>query len=200
MHAIQYLAWCGSEFAFAITSLEETLEEDTLQDHTPCTETPEDEHPAQEEQEAWNLEDVELELLDSNCVAKPHCNKEGELKPEVPSAQGNCQHDPLVPSSAQGPVIDAEERALLNLLKFDNRGPRGSRWNGPGCPRRFVSLVDWPKRGEDEKERRKDRFKKRTRLERNSSMLERLQSCLNRAEAQKKTVASLDTVEAVEGE
>ena len=96
-------------------------------------------------------------------------------------------------------VIDAEERALLNLLRFDNRGPRGSRWNASAVSRRYVTLVGWPKRGDEERMKHRDRVKKRARLEKTNSMLERLQSCLNRAEAHKAAAASLDSAKALEG-
>ena len=123
--------------------------------------------------------------------------EELEAKPEGLSPQTGCAN--CLPNN-QGSLIDAEERALLNLLKFDNRGPKGSRWNAPGVSRRYVTLVEWPKRAdESDKDKHKDRIKKRARLEKTSSMLERLQSCLTRAEAHKAATASLDSAKALEG-
>lgn len=173
---------------------DETLEEETLQNLLPCSEAPQEEQPAQHEQDAWSVEDVQLEFFDINCA--PEQREEGERKPEVPPSQTSCAN--CLPTN-QGPVIDAEERALLNLLKFDNRGPRGSRWNGSGVSRRYVTLVEWPKRGDEEKDKHKERVKKRARMEKTSSMLERLQSCLSRAEAQKAATVSLDRTKALEG-
>jgi len=172
---------------------DETLEEETLHDLLPCSEAPQEEQPAQHEQDAWSVEDVQLEFFDINCA--PEQREEGERKPEVPPSQTSCAD--CLPTN-QGPVIDAEERALLNLLKFDNRGPRGSRWNGSGVSRRYVTLVEWPKRGDEEKDKHKERIKKRARMEKTSSMLERLQSCLSRAEAQKTATVSLDRTKALE--
>ena len=139
------------------------------------------------------MDDVELEFFDINCVTEQR--EEVEPKPEVLSTQTSCSN--CLPTN-QSPLIDAEERALLNLLKFDNRGPRGSRWNAPGVSRRYVTLVEWPKRG-DESDKHKDRIKKRARFEKTSSMLERLQSCLTRAEAHKAAATSLDSAKALEG-
>lgn len=169
-----------------------------MQDLVPCSESPQEEHAAaqQKEQEAWDVDDVELEFFDINCVTEQR--EEVEPKPEVLSTQTSCSN--CLPNN-QSPLIDAEERALLNLLKFDNRGPRGSRWNAPGVSRRYVTLVEWPKRGdESDKDKHKDRNKKRARLEKTSSMLERLQSCLTRAEAHKAAAASLDSAKALEGD
>lgn len=126
----------------------------------------------------------------------PEQREEVEQKQEVSSSQPGCAN--CLPTN-QGPVIDAEERALLNLLKFDNRGPRGSRWNASGVSRRYVTLVEWPKRGDEDKDRHRERLKKKARMEKTSSMLERLQSCLNRAEAHKAATASLDSAKALEG-
>jgi len=167
-----------------------------LQHLVPCSESPQDDHATaqQEEQEAWDVDDVELEFFDINCVTEQR--EEEEPKPEVLSTQASCSN--CLPTN-QSPLIDAEERALLNLLKFDNRGPRGSRWNAPGVSRRYVTLVEWPKRG-DESDKHKDRMKKRARFEKTSSMLERLQSCLTRAEAHKAAAASLDSAKALEGD
>lgn len=173
---------------------DETLEEDALQDLLPCPETPPDEEPAQPDQDAWSVEDVHLEFFDINCM--PEQKEKAEQKPDV-SPQTGCTN--CLPDN-QGPIIDAEERALLNLLKFDNRVPRGSRWNAAGVARRYVTLVEWPKRGDEDKVKPKDRYKKRVRMEKTSSMLERLQSCLNRAEAHKAAAASLDSAKALEGE
>lgn len=167
-----------------------------MQDLVPCSESPHEEQEAaqQKEQEAWDVEDVELEFFDINSMTEQR--EEVEPKPEVLLAQQNsCAN--CLPNN-QSSLIDAEERALLNLLKFDNRGPRGSRWNAPGVSRRYVTLVEWPKRG-DESDKHKDRVKKRARLEKTSSMLERLQSCLTRAEAHKAAAASLDSAKALEG-
>lgn len=58
-------------------------------------------------------------------------------------------------------------------------------------------MVEWPRRGDD-KDKHKERIKKRARLEKTSSMLERLQSCLTRAEAHKAAAASLDSAKALE--
>ena len=63
-----------------------------------------------------------------------------------------------------------------------------------------MSVVEWPRRGDDDKDKHKERIKKRTRLEKTSSMLERLQSCLTRAEAHKAAAASLDSAKALEGD
>lgn len=169
---------------------------DTLQDLVPCSEIPQEEQAAaqQKEQEAWDVDDVELEFFDINCVTEQR--EEVEPKPEVLSTQTSCSN---CPPTNQSPLIDAEERALLNLLKFDNRGPRGSRWNAPGVSKRYVTLVEWPKRG-DESDKHKDRIKKRARLEKTSSMLERLQSCLTRAEAHKAAATSLDSAKALQGD
>ena len=176
---------------------DETLEEETLGDLLPCSDGPQEEEPAQHDQDAWSVEDVQLEFFDINCMPEQR-GEEVERKTEVPSApQGGCAN--CLPTN-QGPVIDAEERALLNLLKFDNRGPRGSRWNATGVSRRYVTLVEWPKRrDEDKTDKHKDRLKNRARMEKTSSMLERLQSCLNRAEAHKAATASLDSAKALEG-
>lgn len=173
---------------------DETLEEEALQDLVPCSESsPEEQAAQQKEQEAWDVEDVELEFFDINSVTEQR--EEAEPKPEPLSTQTSCSN--CLPNN-QGPLIDAEERALLNLLKFDNRGPRGSRWNAPAVSRRYVSVVEWPRRGDDDKDKHKERIKKRTRLEKTSSMLERLQSCLTRAEAHKAAAASLDSAKALE--
>ncbi|KAL9982066.1 hypothetical protein ACROYT_G010856 [Oculina patagonica] len=176
---------------------DDTLEEEALQDLVPCSESLHEEQEAaqQKEQEAWDVEDVELEFFDINSMTEQR--EEVEPKPEVLLAQQNsCAN--CLPNN-QSSLIDAEERALLNLLKFDNRGPRGSRWNAPGVSRRYVTLVEWPKRGdESDKDKHKDRVKKRARLEKTSSMLERLQSCLTRAEAHKAAAASLDSAKALE--
>lgn len=167
-----------------------------MQDLVPCSESTQEEHEVQQkEQEAWDVEDVELEFFDINGITEQR--EEVEPMPEVLSMQTSCSN--CLPNS-QSPLIDAEERALLNLLKFDNRGPRGSRWNAPGVSRRYLTLVEWPKRGDEEKDKHKDRIKKRARLEKTSSMLERLQSCLTRAEAHKAATASLDSSKALEGE
>lgn len=171
---------------------DETLEEETLHDLSPCAESSQEEQPAQCDQDAWSVEDVQLEFLDISCV--PEQRDDNERKSEVSSQTGCANCLPV----NQGPVIDAEERALLNLLKFDNRVPRGSRWNASGVSRRYVTLVEWPKRGDEEKDRQ--RYKKRARMERTSSMLERLQSCLNRAEMQKAAAAaSVDSAKSLEG-
>ena len=170
---------------------DETLEEETLHDLSPCPESSQEEQPAQCDQDAWSVEDVQLEFLDISCV--PEQREENEPKSEVSSQTGCANCLPV----NQGPVIDAEERALLNLLKFDNRVPRGSRWNASGVSRRYVTLVEWPKRRDEEKDRH--RYKKRARMERTSSMLERLQSCLNRAEMQKAAAASVDSSKSLEG-
>ena len=181
-------AWCFLS--------DETLEEEALQDLVPCSESsPEEQAAQQKEQEAWDVEDVELEFFDINSVTEQR--EEAEPKPEPLSTQTSCSN--CLPNN-QGPLIDAEERALLNLLKFDNRGPRGSRWNAPAVSRRYVSVVEWPRRGDDDKDKHKERIKKRTRLEKTSSMLERLQSCLTRAEAHKAAAASLDSAKALEGD
>ena len=162
-----------------------------MRDLLPCPESPQEEQPAQPDQDAWSVEDVQLEFFDISCM--PEQREELGRKQEVSSQTGcaNC-----LPAN-QAPVIDAEERALLNLLKFDNRVPRGSRWNAPGVSRRYVTLVEWPKRVEEEKDRHK--YKKRARMDKTSSMLERLQSRLNRAEVQKAAAASLDSAKALEG-
>ena len=171
---------------------DETLEEETLHDLSPCAESSQEEQPAQGDQDAWSVEDVQLEFLDISCV--PEQRDDDERKSEVSSQTGCANCLPV----NQGPVIDAEERALLNLLKLDNRVPRGSRWNASGVSRRYVTLVEWPKRGDEEKDRQ--RYKKRARMERTSSMLERLQSCLNRAEMQKAAAAaSVDSSKSLEG-
>ncbi|KAK2574347.1 E3 ubiquitin-protein ligase TRIM37 [Acropora cervicornis] len=171
---------------------DETLEEETLHDLSPCADSSQEEQPAQCDQDAWSVEDVQLEFLDISCV--PEQRDDNERKSEVSSQTGCANCLPV----NQGPVIDAEERALLNLLKFDNRVPRGSRWNASGVSRRYVTLVEWPKRGDEEKDRQK--YKKRARMERTSSMLERLQSCLNRAEMQKAAAAaaSVDSAKSLE--
>lgn len=180
---------------FNCTFSDETLEEEALQDLVPCSESPPEEQAShQKEQEAWDVEDVELEFFDINSLTEQR--EEAEPKPEPLSNQTSCSN--CLPSN-QGSLIDAEERALLNLLKFDNRGPRGSRWNAPGASRRYVSVVEWPRRGDD-KDKHKERIKKRARLEKTSSMLERLQSCLTRAEAHKAAAASLDSAKALEGD
>lgn len=172
---------------------DDTLEEETLHDLSPCADSSQEEQPAhaQCDQDAWSVEDVQLEFLDISCV--PEQRDDNERKSEVSSQTGCANCLPV----NQGPVIDAEERALLNLLKFDNRVPRGSRWNASGVSRRYVTLVEWPKRGDEEKDRQ--RYKKRARMERTSSMLERLQSCLNRAEMQKAAAAaSVDSSKSLE--
>ena len=175
---------------------EESLVEETVPDLLPSSESPREEQAAhhKDQGDAWSVEDVQLEFFDINCM--PEQREEVERKPEVTSSQTSCSN---CLTTNQGPVIDAEERALLNLLKFDNSVPRGSRWNASGVSRRYVTLVGWPKRGDEDKERHRDKVKKRTRMEKTSSMLERLQSCLNRAEAQKAAAASLDRAKALEG-
>lgn len=175
--------------------IEESLVEETVPDLLPSSESPREEQAAhhKDQGDAWSVEDVQLEFFDINCM--PEQREEVERKPEVTSSQTSCSN---CLTTNQGPVIDAEERALLNLLKFDNSVPRGSRWNASGVSRRYVTLVGWPKRGDEDKERHRDKVKKRTRMEKTSSMLERLQSCLNRAEAQKAAAASLDRAKALE--
>lgn len=68
------------------------------------------------------------------------------------------------------PVIDAKERVLLNLFKFS------------GVSRGCVILVEWPKRRNDDMDRK---LHEDSRMERTTSMSERLQSSLTRAEIQK---------------
>ena len=127
---------------------DETLEEETsLHDLSPCPESSQEEQPAQCDQDAWSVEDVQLEFLDISCV--PEQRDENGPKSEVSSQTGCANCLPV----NHGPVIDAEERALLNLLKFDNRVPRGSRWNASGVSRRYVTLVEWLKCGDEGKDR-----------------------------------------------
>ena len=63
--------------------------------------------------------------------------------------------------------------------------------------RGHVTFVEWPKRGDEVKDRQ--RYKKRAQIERTSGMLERLRSCLSRAEMQKAAAASVDSSKSVEG-
>ena len=77
-------------------------------------------------------------FLEMICVAEQR--GENERKPEI-SSQAGC---------APSPVIDAEERALLNLLKFDIRVKRRSRWNSSGVSKRCVILFEWPKCGNED--------------------------------------------------
>ena len=81
-------------------------------------------------------------FLDMICLAWQR--GENERKPEISSHAG----------CALSPVIDAEERALLNL-KFDSRVRRRSRWNLSGVSNRCVILVEWPKRGNEEVDRKR---------------------------------------------
>ena len=82
-------------------------------------------------------------FLDTICVAEQR--GENERKPEISSHAG----------CALSPVIVAEERALLNLLKFDSRVRRISRWNASGVSKRFVILVERPKRGSEDVDRKR---------------------------------------------
>ena len=184
-------------FACILVSVEALEEEAVTPECLPSSESPQEEQPApphKDQNEAWSVEDVHLEFFDINCM--PEQREEVQAKPDGSSSQASCA---TCHSTNQGPVIDAEERALLNLLRFDNRGPRGSRWNASAVSRRYVTLVGWPKRGDEERMKHRDRVKKRARLEKTNSMLERLQSCLNRAEAHKAAAASLDSAKALEG-
>ena len=82
-------------------------------------------------------------FLDTICVAEQR--GENERKPEISSHAG----------CALSPVIVAEERALLNLLKFDTRVRRISRWNASGVSKRFVILVERPKRVSEDVDRKR---------------------------------------------
>lgn len=113
-------------------------------------------------------------FLDTICVAEQR--GENERKPEISSHAG----------CALSPVIVAEERALLNLLKFDSRVRRRSRWNASG-----VSKNCGPSAG---MKRYTESDMKTARMERTTSMLERLQT---RAEIQKATVASVGSTKAL---
>ena len=110
--------------------------------------------------EVWNLEDVQLQIMEENEAEEspPHCAASSRAAVPEPSAS----------------VIDPEERALLNMLSFEPRGPRGVRWgNSPQKASRDAS-----------KATDQDKAKRRARLEcRTSGMLEKLQHCLTRAES-----------------
>ena len=101
--------------------LVEALEEEAVTPEClPSSESPREEQPApphKDQNEAWSVEDVHLEFFDINCM--PEQREEVQAKPDGSSSQASCA---TCHSSNQGPVIDAEERALLNLLRFDNRG------------------------------------------------------------------------------
>lgn len=133
--------------------------------------------PCQGEREVWNLEDVEVQLVEEKEVQEP----QAEL------AASSCQCPELSFS-----VIDPEERALLNLLSFEKRGPRGLRWSGSNSPRKVTS--------NSSRVTERDRAKRRARLEcRNIGMLERLQHCLTRAETRSSS-STLENLKALEGE
>ena len=86
-----------------------------MQNLVPGSESPQDDHATaqQEEQEAWDVDDVELEFFDINCVTEQR--EEVEPKPEVLSTQASCSN--CLPTN-QSPLIDAEERALSDLFKY----------------------------------------------------------------------------------
>lgn len=118
-------------------------------------------------------------VLEMICVAEQR--GENERKPEI-SSQAGC---------APSPVIDAEERALLNLLKFDSRVKRRSRGTRLACPRGASYLLSGPSAG---MKTCTESDRKTARMERTSSMSERLQT---RAEIQKAAVASVDSIKAL---
>lgn len=129
----------------------------------------------EEDEEGWTLDDVELELVE------PIMQKDDtqEDRSEAGAATGT-NKDKLS-------FFEPEARVLLNLIKLSESG---SRWNTPS--RKTMSLIDVPRAEEKAASRRRARY------ERCSSMLEKLQSCLNRAEA-KSSAAALESVKQLEG-
>jgi len=130
----------------------------------------------EEDEEGWTLDDVELELVE------PILCKESDLQEDrdQASAATGTNKDKLS-------FFEPEARVLLNLIKLSESG---SRWNTPS--RKAVSLIDVPRAEEKAASRRRARY------ERCSSMLEKLQCCLNRAEA-KSSAAALESVKQLEG-
>ncbi|XP_031553349.1 E3 ubiquitin-protein ligase TRIM37-like isoform X1 [Actinia tenebrosa] len=137
----------------------------------------------EEDEEGWTLEDVQFEILDSNIEEK----KDEEKKERQAEAQSETN---ATSSSNTLSFIEPEARVLLNLLKLSESG---SRWKtSSGSTRKAVSLIDMPRAEE------KAASKRRARYERCSSMLEKLQSCLNRAEAKSTAIAALGSMKHLE--
>lgn len=140
-------------------------------------ETQEEEEEEDEEEEGWTLDDVEFELVEP--VMEKETLDQQEDRNEAGAASGTAK-DKLA-------FFEPEARVLLNLIKLSESG---SRWNTTS--RKAMSLIEMPRTEEKAASRRRARY------ERCSSMLEKLQSCLNRAEA-KSSAAALESVKQLEG-
>lgn len=126
---------------------------------------------------------MQFEILDSNTEEKK--DEEKKEQTETPGEAGATS----VPSTLS--FIEPEARVLLNLLKLSESG---ARWKtSSGSTRKAVSLIDMPRAEE------KAASKRRARYERCNSMLEKLQSCLNRAEAKSSAIAALGSMKNLEG-
>ena len=89
----------------------------------------------------------------------------------------------------------ATKFTLQFLTGFDKKS-RGSPWDSRRVSsQRYTSLVAHPPRRPDSKHE----SRRRRHFERSGSMLERLQSCLCRAEANKNTASTIDNLRAVQG-
>ncbi|XP_048582260.1 E3 ubiquitin-protein ligase TRIM37 isoform X2 [Nematostella vectensis] len=143
--------------------------------------------------DGWTLEDVQFELIDMN-EEKPVDEPVAEPKPEPPpqpdSAPG-ASSSPNSSAAAALTLVDPEARALLNLLKLGETRSRWKSGRNPENARKTVSLIEQSRAEE------RAASSSRARYERCTSMLEKLQSCLNRAEA-KNSAAALDTLKSIE--
>lgn len=131
----------------------------------------------EEDEEGWTLEDVEVQLVE------PEEKKEDDQQDEA--------SPPEVAKDTLS-FFEPEARVLLNLIKLSESG---SRWKTSSPTRKAVSLVEIPR---SERSEEKAACRRRARYERCSSMLEKLQSCLNRAEA-KSSAAALESMKHLEG-
>lgn len=138
----------------------------------------------EEDEEGWTLEDVQFEILDPSSEEK----KDEEKKEQQTDRPGEAS---ATSASSTLSFIEPEARVLLNLLKLSESG---SRWKtASGSTRKAVSLIEMPRAEE------KAASKRRARYERCNSMLEKLQSCLNRAEAKSSAIAALGSMKHFEG-
>lgn len=127
------------------------------------------------------MEDVEFELVEP-IMEKDFQDKQNHDEQSQASAASEIPTEKLA-------FFEPEARVLLNLIKLSESG---SRWKTNSPTRKALSLIDVPRAEEKAASRRRARY------ERCSSMLEKLQSCLNRAEA-KSSAAALESVKQLEG-
>lgn len=137
----------------------------------------------EEDDDGWTLEDVEFELVEQSMDKDSQDKEQPDHKNEASAA--------AAPDTASDKLafFEPEARVLLNLIKLSESG---SRWKTSNTSRKAVSLIEMPRSEEKAASRRRARY------ERCSSMLEKLQSCLNRAEA-KSSAAALESVKQLEG-